>query len=150
MKTIPGLSDDDGTSLIGATLRMYVGNSPHHVMTFPELAELTGEKEGTLRSYVERDPPRMSAPMMMRVFSVLPPEAWARINHRMGFAAPGPLEVDQMASVRRAITVASQFVAEGTAALEDGELDHRERASLARGAEDLIPKLAIVAGGRTN
>jgi len=145
MTTVTGLSDDDVKMLIADTLRLHVGQGRR--LSWDDLAEATGDEARTLRSYVDRDPPRMPSGMMMRVFTVLPPEAFARICRRMGFAAPRMLDVDDDATVRRALTEAAQFVAEGNEAFEDGELDHRERSSLARRAEEMIPKLAIVAGG---
>jgi hypothetical protein len=142
---MPGLSDDDGKMLIADTLRLYVGQGKR--LSWDDLAEATGDEARTLRSYVERDPPRMPGPMLMRVFAVLPPEAFGRVCRRMGFATPRPLDVDGDATVRRALTEAAQFVAEGSEALEDGDLNHRERASLARRAGQMIPKLATIAGG---
>lgn len=145
MTTMVGLDDENGRMLLADTLRLYVGQGKRY--TWDDLATATGDKARTLRSYVESDPPTMPAPTMMRVFSILPPEAFSRVMRRMGFAAARPLDVDDSANVRRALTEASQFVAEGNEALEDGELDHNERARLARRAENMIPKLALVAGG---
>lgn len=90
----------------------------------------------------------MPAPMMMRVFAALPIEAWARINNRMGFAAPAPLDVDDGASVRKAMSGAARLVADGNEYLEDGVLSPRERADLAQKAEALIPQLQVIAGGK--
>nr|WP_218821470.1 hypothetical protein [Sphingomonas laterariae] len=137
-----GLDDENGKILIADTLRLHVGQGKR--TTWADLAEAIGEKERTLRSYVESDPPMMSAVMLMRIFSALPPAAFNRVARRMGFATR-PIEHDAEASVRSALTEASQFVAEGTEAFEDGELDHNERARLARRAEQMIPKLALVA-----
>lgn len=145
MTTMSGFSDDDVKMLIADTLRLYVGHGRR--LSWDDLAAATGDEARTLRSYVERDPPRMPSPMLMRVFAVLPPEAFGRLCRRMGFATPRALDVDDHSTVRRALTEAAQFVAEGNEAFEDGELDRGERASLARRAEQMIPKLALVAGG---
>lgn len=142
MTTTPGLDDENGKILLADTLRLYVGQGKR--MTWDDLADATGDKARTLRSYVESDPPMMPAATFMRVFAALPIEAFNRVSRRMGYSSRA-LDVDHVASVRSALTEASQFVAEGTEAFEDGELDHNERARLARRAEQMIPKLALVA-----
>lgn len=146
MTTMPGLSDDDGKTLIADTLRMFVGQGRR--LSWADLAAATGDDERKLRSYVERDPAAMPAPVMMRVFAVLPPEAWARINMRMGFSAPAPADADDGASVRRALCQASRLVADGNEFLEDGVLTPRERAALADSAIELMPALRVIAGGK--
>ncbi|WP_380873631.1 hypothetical protein ACFB49_42810 [Sphingomonas sp. DBB INV C78] len=143
MTTFVGLDDENGKILLADTLRAFVGLGKR--ITWADLAEATGEKERTLRSYVETDPPMMSGPMLMRIFAALPPEAFGRVARRMGFATPRLLDVDDEATLRHALTEASKFVAEGTEALEDGDLNHIERARLAKRAESAIPKLALVA-----
>ena len=146
MTTMLGLSDDDGKTLIADTLRMFVGQGRR--FSWADLAAATGDDERKLRSYVEREPAAMPAPVMMRVFAVLPPEAWARINLRMGYAAPAPADVDDGASVRRALAQASRLVADGNEYLEDGVLSPNERASLADRAIELMPALRVIAGGK--
>lgn len=143
-----GLSDDDGTQLIADTLRLFVGQGKR--LSWEDLAAATGDDERKLRSYVEKGGPRMPAPVLMRVFAALPPEAWGRINRRMGFAPPAVADIESdAASARQALTATSRFVAEVSEALEDGELDHRERLALARRAEQIIPTLTIIADCRT-
>lgn len=146
MTTMPGLSDDDGKTLIADTLRLFVGQGRR--LSWADLAAATGDDERKLRSYVERDPAAMPAPVMMRVFAVLPPEAWARVNLRMGFAAPALAEADDGASIRRALAKASRLVASGNEYLEDGVLSPTERASLADEAIELMPVLRVIAGGK--
>lgn len=146
MTMMPGLSDDDGKTLIADTLRLFVGHGRR--LSWADLAAATGDDERKLRSYVERDPPAMPGPVMMRVFSALPPEAWARINLRMGFSAPAPIDVDDGASVRRALSQASRLVADGNEYLEDGALSPSERAALADRAIELMPVLRVIAGGK--
>jgi hypothetical protein len=144
MTTIPGISDDDGMQLISETLRMFVGQGRR--FTWDDVAAATGDDVRKLRSYVEKDGPRMPAPVMMRVFAVLPPEAWGRINRRMGYMPPAPADTTaDAATARAALTATSRFVAEASEALEDGELTHIERTQLARRAEQIIPTLHIIA-----
>ncbi len=145
MTNLPGLSDEDGKTLLADTLRMFVGHGKR--LTFAELAQATGDEESKLRSYVDASRAvAMPAPVMMRVFAVLPPEAWARINTRMGFSAPGPIDVDDQHNVRRALTEASRLVTKGNEALEDGRIDHVERERLAAQAMRLLPIIAAMAG----
>jgi hypothetical protein len=150
MNKMPGLSDEDGKTLIADTLRLFVGHGRR--LSWADLAAATGDDERKLRSYVERDPAAMPAPVMMRVFAVLPPEAFGRVAARMGFST-GPLELDDLQGVRNALTETSRLVTQGNEYFEDGELDHVERAQLAEAARNLMPKLAALAGlsgGRPN
>ncbi len=110
-------------------------------MSWADLAERTGDKEGTLRSYVEQSPPAMPAPLMMRVFAQLPAAAWAKINTAMGFCAPPRIDDEEAACMRRALAQASLLVADGNEFLADGIIDPRERAIFSDRAEALIPTL---------
>ncbi|MGW8203004.1 hypothetical protein [Sphingomonas sp. VDB2] len=110
-------------------------------MSWEDLAAATGDKEGTLRSYVEQAPPAMPAPMMMRVFAQLPAAAWAKVNAAMGFCAPPRIEDEETACMRRALAQASQLVADGNEFLADGIIDPREKAMFSERAEALIPTL---------
>ena len=142
MTMMPGLSDDDGKMLIADTLRAFVGLGRR--TSWADLAEATGDDERKLRSYVDKVPAAMPGTVMMRVFAALPPEAWARVNRRMGFTAPGRLDVDDGATLRRAMSAASRLVANGTEALEDGVITPTERANIADQAEQLLPILTAV------
>jgi len=133
------LSDDVGKRIIAEQLRKYVGRGCF--MSWADLAERTGDKEGTLRSYVEQSPPAMPAPLMMRVFAQLPSAAWAKVNAAMGFCAPPRIEDEEAACMRRALAQASMLVAEGNEFLADGIIDPRERAIFSDRAEALIPTL---------
>lgn len=146
MTTMPGLSDADGIQLLGDTLRLYVGQGKR--LSWDDLAAATGDSARKLRSYVEQDAPCMPAPVLMRVFAVLPPEAFGRICMRMGFGPAAPLGVDDDATVRRALTGAARLVADANEYLEDGHLSPLERAALAGKAHDLLPALAVIAGGK--
>lgn len=133
------LSDDIGKRVISDTLRMFVGRGK--AISFEDLASATGDKEGTLRSYVEQNPPSMPAPMMMRVFAQLPAAAWAKVNAAMGFCAPPRIEDEEAACMRRALAQASQLVADGNEFLADGIIDPREKAIFSERAQALIPTL---------
>lgn len=133
------LSDDAGKGVIANTLRMFVGRGK--AVSWEDLAAATGDKVGTLRSYVEPNPPAMPAPTMMRVFAQLPAPAWARVNAAMGFCAPPRIEDEEAACMRRALAQASMLVAEGNEFLADGIIDPRERAIFSDRAEALIPTL---------
>lgn len=144
MTMMPALSDDDVKLLLSDTLRLYVGQGRR--LSWADLAAATGDDERKLRSYVERDPAAMPGPVFMRVFAVLPPDAFGRVANRMGFAAR-PIDVEDHAAVRRTLTAASRFVTKGNEALEDGVIDHRERQELMETATKLMPQIAQIAGG---
>lgn len=145
MTTLPGLSDADVNDAVRTVLRMFVGQG--RMITWAALAAATGDGERKLRAYVEADPPAMPAPVFLRVFAVLPCEA---INMVMRMAAYSvkPLDTDDAATARRALTDTTRFAASLSEALEDGELDHRERAQLADHAAKIIPSLQVIASGR--
>lgn len=137
MKTIDGLSDDDGKTVIADTLRLFVGHGRR--LSWSDLAMATGDDERKLRSYVEGA--CMPSPVMMRVFAVLPPEAWGRINARMGFGAPAPLDANRGVAMRRMLAKVSRLVAQGNEYLEDDILSPREEAEFSRSVEDVMPDL---------
>lgn len=145
MTNLPGLSDDDGKTLIADTLRLHVGQGRR--LSWDDVAQATGDDARKLRSYVERDPPAMPVPVFLRVFAVLPPEAFDRVARRIGFST-GPLEIDDAATVRRGLAQASRLVADGNEYLEDEHLTAAERSALADRAAALLPTLAVIAGGR--
>ena len=139
MEMMPQYSVPNVKTLISDTLRMFVGHGRR--LTWADLATATGDKERKLRSYVETDGPEMPLDVFMRVFNVLPPEAFGRVCRHMGFAQPAPLDADEDCTVRRALSKASRLVANGNEALEDGTIDHRERAQLRQNAEELVTVL---------
>lgn len=143
MKTTGLISVADVKMLIADTLRLFVGHGKR--FSFADLEAATGDKERKLRSYVETDGPEMPLDVFMRVFAVLPPEAFARVSRVMGFAA-APLDVDDEATVRRALSQSARLVADGNEFLEDGKLSPRERAQLSERAAALLPVLQSIAG----
>lgn len=132
--------------LIADTLRLFVGRGRR--LSWADLAIATGDKETTLRSYVAEDGSLMPLDVFMRVFTVLPPEAFARVARHMGFSA-SPSEVDDQATVRRALTKSARLVADANEFLEDGHLTPRERAMLADRAQALLPDLQSIADAKT-
>ena len=144
MTNMRGYSDDDVKMQIADTLRMHVGQGR---LSWEDLALVTGDDPRKLRSYVERDPAAMPFPVFCRVFRVLPPEAFGRVARYMGFSS-GPLETDDSATVRRALSVAARLVADGNEFLEDNELTAAERTQLADRAAQALPILTMIAGGR--
>lgn len=143
MEMLRGFSVPDVKALISDTLRLFVGHNRR--LTWADLAAATGDEERKLRSYVEADGNQMPIDVFMRVFTILPPEAFARVARHMGFST-AVAEVDDEASVRRALTATSKLVAQGNEFLEDGQLSHRERAQLADSAKSLLPTLQAIAG----
>ena len=133
------LSDDNAKRVIADQLRKYVGRGCF--ITWADLAERTQDDERKLRSYVDRDPAAMPAPVMMRVFAQLPAPAWAAVCGAMGFCAPPRIDDEDAACMRRALAQASQLVADGNEFLADGIIDPSERAQFSDRAEDLIPTL---------
>lgn len=147
MEMLRGFSTTDVKAMIGDTLRLYVGHNRR--FTWADLAAATGDEERKLRSYVETDGNQMPLDVFMRVFTILPPEAFARVARHMGFST-AVAEVDDEASVRRVLTATSKLVAQGNEFLEDGQLSHRERAQLADSAKALLPTLQAMAGTSLN
>jgi hypothetical protein len=143
MEMMPDFSVPNVKALISDTLRMFVGHARR--FSWADLATATGDKERKLRSYVEADGPEMPLDVFMRVFAVLPPEAFARVARHMGFGAE-PLEVCPDATVLRALSQSARLVADGNEFLEDGKLTPRERAQLAERASALLPVLQSIAG----
>lgn len=147
MEMLRGFSTTDVKAMIADTLRLYVGHNRR--LTWADLAAATGDEERKLRSYVEADGNQMPLDVFMRVFTILPPEAFARVARHMGFST-AVAEVDDEASVRRVLTATSKLVAQGNEFLEDGQLSHRERAQLADSAKALLPTLQAMAGTSIN
>lgn len=147
MEMMPAYSSDAAKVLIGDTLRMFVGRGRR--LSWADLAAATGDKETTLRSYAADDGSLMPLDCFMRVFSVLPPEAFARVARAMGFSA-SPAEVDDEATVRRVLAQSSRLVADGNEFLEDGRLSHTERLALADRAAALLPAMQAMAGAKTH
>ncbi len=150
MEMMPGFSNPDVKIHIRDTLQMFVGHA--RPVSWARLAELTHDGEGTLatyerrlRSYVEVDGPLMPLDTFMRVFTVLPPQAFARVAARMGFST-SPLEVEVVATVRRAVAACARFAANGAEALEDGHINHVELANLSDEAMALGPVINSIAG----
>lgn len=143
MEMMPEFSVPSVKTLIADTLRLFVGHGRR--ISWADLADATGDKERKLRSYVETDGPEMPLDVFMRVFAILPPEAFARVSRVMGFSA-APLDVDDEATVRRALSQSARLVADGNEFLEDGKLSPRERAQLSERAAALLPVLQSIAG----
>lgn len=143
MEMMPQLSSAAVRALIDDTLRLFVG---HGRLSWADLAAATGDSERKLRSYVEPDGPMMPMDVALRVFAVLPPHAFARVARIIGFTA-APADADGGATMRRVISASAGLVAKGAAALEDGQIDHREMAELRREAEGLLPAIAAVVQG---
>ncbi|RKF23358.1 hypothetical protein D6851_02485 [Altericroceibacterium spongiae] len=143
MEMMPEYSIPSVKRLVADTLRMFVGHGRR--ISWADLAAATGDKERKLRSYVETDGPEMPLDVFMRVFAILPPEAFARVARHMGFSA-APLDLCPDATMLRALAQSARLVAEGNEFLEDGVIDHSERAMLAKRAGDLLPILQSIAG----
>ena len=143
MEMMPGFSGPVVKTQIADTLRLFVGLGKR--LSWEDLAEATGDKERKLRSYVEADAPEMPLEVFARVFNALPTEAFARFARFMGYSA-APLDVDDEATVRRALAQTARLVADGNEFLEDGKLTPRERARLADRANEVLPVLQSIAG----
>lgn len=144
MKTFGLISNGDTKELIADTLRLYVGQGKW--VSWADLADATGDEEGTLRSYVRQDQrPLMPLDVFMRVFAVLPPPAFARVARQMGFAASSAETADETVGVRRTLAKAARLVASGNEYLEDGIISPSERAKLAAEASELLPDVHAMA-----
>ncbi|MEP2103066.1 MAG: hypothetical protein ABJP02_05025 [Parasphingorhabdus sp.] len=146
MEMMPEITTENVKARIADTLRMYVGHGKR--LSFADLAEATGDEERKLRSYVEAGGSLMPIDVMLRVFSVLPPEAFARIARVIGFSA-APLETADIVNVRKVLSQSARLVANGNEYLEDGVLKHTEKAQFATDAAALIPQLQSIAEGGT-
>ncbi|WP_375282920.1 hypothetical protein [Sphingobium yanoikuyae] len=132
-------SEDNAKRVIASALQMFVGRGKF--ISWDDLAAAVDEKAGTLRSYAATPPAAMSAPVMMRVFAILPAAAWAKVNAHMGFCAPPRIEDEETACMRRTLAQLSHLVADGNEYLADGVVDHREKALFSSAAEAIIPTL---------
>lgn len=148
MEMMPDLSDDAAKVLIADTLRMFVGQGKR--LSWYDLATATGDDERKLRSYVDKLPAAMPAPVFMRVFTVLPPEAFARLCNRMGYGAPAHHDgSDAIVTARHAAAKAARLVANLNDYLEDGNFTPRQQAMAADEAAALIPTLQALADTRS-
>lgn len=138
-------SSDDAKTLIADTIRLYVGHGRR--LAYRDVAEALDMKEGTLRSYVAEDPPLMPLDLFMRLFTILPPEAFAKVARQMGFQA-APVETADETTVRHAIAKASKLVAKGAEILEDNVITPKEHADFAAEAASCLPVLQMVASTR--
>ncbi len=142
MEMINGYSSEDAKKLIASTLCLYVGHGKG--LSWDDLAEATGIKSRTLRSYSEAGGSLMPLDTFMTVFTRLPPAAFARVARHMGFSA-SPAEIDDDATVRRVLSQSARLVADGNEFLEDGKLSPSERAILAQRAGELLPAMQSIA-----
>jgi hypothetical protein len=143
MEMMPDLSAASVKMLVSDTLRMFVGHGRR--ISWADLAAATGDEERKLRSYVETGGSVMPFDVAARVFTALPPEAFARVAGRMGYGV-APLDVAPDVALRRGLAQAARFVADGNDYLEDGRLCPREQADLQRAAADLLPVIQSLAG----
>ena len=150
MEMMPDFSNGDVKKHVREILQMFVGHG--RGLSWTRLAELTCDGDSAvqtwerrLRSYVDAAGPLMPLDIFMRVFTVLPGAAFERFSARMGFST-APREIDDEATVRRAIVAAARFAAKGAEALEDGHVSHIERADLANDAMGLGPIINSIAG----
>lgn len=146
MTTCGPVSPDSVKTLIRDTLQLFVGQGRR--FSYADLAAATGDCERKLRGYADADPNMMPLDVALRVFTVLPPEAFARVARAMGLAV-SPLDVDDIATVRDSLIGASRLVADGTEALADGRITPTERAQLGKQAAALMPTLQALANGGT-
>lgn len=146
MTTCGPVSPENVKVLIRDTLQLFVGQGRR--FSYADLAAATGDCERKLRSYADADPNMMPLDVALRVFTVLPTEALARLARLMGVAV-SPLDVDDAATVRASLAGAARLVADGTEAMADGRISHSERAQLGRQAAALLPSLQALANGET-
>jgi hypothetical protein len=143
MEMMPSLSADSAKTLIADTLRLYVGHGRR--IGWADLASATGDSERKLRAYVEADGSMMPIDVALRLFAVLPPDAFARVARAIGFGI-APLDCDDAATLRRAVSQCSRLVADASEALEDGVLSPREKAQLSEAAGSCAVTLQSLAG----
>lgn len=139
-------SSDVAKQLIADTLRLYVGRGKR--LEWADLADATGIKERTLRSYAEPEGPLMPLDVFFAVFPLLPEGALAKVGRDAMGVTIAPMASDDAATVRRGLTQAARLVAQGNEFLEDGILSPHEKAELARSAGELMPTLQQIAGTR--
>lgn len=130
--------------LIADTLRLYVGRGRR--LEWHDLAEATGIKERTLRSYSEPDGPLMPLDVFFLVFPLLPEGALAKVGRDAMGVMISPTPAEDQASIRRALAQTARLVAQGNEFLEDGHISPSERATMARSAGELLPTLQAIAG----
>lgn len=145
MKATTPVCSDNERQRLADTLRLYVGQTRR--VSWAVLADVTGIREGTLRSYVAQGGPEMPWHAISAVFRVLPVQAMNHLLEPMGMVAR-EAEADAGVTLRRALAQSARLVAAGNEALEDGALDHREAAALRRHATELLPVIQSLAEGQ--
>lgn len=144
MKKAAGYCSDDAKHLIAETLRLYVGHG--RALAWADLADAADLKERTLRSYADAAGNEMPLHVFIRVFTLLPPGAFARVARVMGFAA-SEAETEAAATIARAAARSARLAANATEAMEDGKITPREAARLGQEAAELLPVLQSLASG---
>lgn len=144
MKSGALVCSDNERQRLADTMRLYVGQGRR--VSWAALADATGIREGTLRSYVAQGGPEMPWHAISAVFRVLPVQAMNHLLEPMGMVAR-EAEADAGATLRRALAQSARLVAAGNEALEDGAINHIEAADLTRQAADLLPAIQTLAGG---
>lgn len=142
MKIASQFCSEDAKDLIGSTLRLYVGRG--RALAWDDLAEALDIPARTLRSYSEEAGNEMPLHVFVRVFTLLPPGAFARVARVMGFAASAA-EAETSATVARAMAGASRLAANAAEAMEDGRITPSEEARLGAQAADLLPTIQALA-----
>lgn len=143
METVMKISNDAVAVKIEDALRLRVGHGKR--TSFASLAEVTGIKERTLRSYEEGATPTVAG--LLSIGAALGPGFMSDVLGIIGQSAKnGTTDEPQHMPTLCAATAFSSLLAE---ALEDGHVDHREGAAMQPLARALIKLLDPIANGTT-
>lgn len=129
MRNEPLIPHDHAARLIEDALRLRVGRGKRH--SFTGLADATGIPARTLESYVQGATPGLAG--LLTLCAVLGPSFTSDVLAPTGLSATDGSEVEP--EYPRALTVLSEALAALAAALEDGHVDHREKAVLKQAME---------------
>lgn len=140
MKKTTLISQQSADARFARALKLRIGLGKLH--SFASVAEAAQMPERTLRSYAdEENTPPLHA--ILSLFSVLGPGFASDV---LGLASldATPTEHDEPQH-RRALTDLTRFAADLSEALEDGHVDHKERAALRGPAQAVIDLMMPIA-----
>lgn len=135
MSKEPLIPQDVAANAIDRALRLRVGRG--RMYSFSGLSDATGIPTRTLESYVQGSTPGLGA--LLSLCSILGPSFTSDVLNPTGQSAHAH-STDEPEHVR-VITMLGALTAEIGTAMEDGHIDHQEKARLRQSAQTLMEKL---------
>lgn len=145
MEKIALVQQDQANASFARALRLRVGLGKP--MSFAQLAEVSGLSERTLRAYADM---QCSPPLhaVLSICSALGAGFASDILGPAGMAAQ-LTEADEP-DHQRAVSCLARMAGDLSEALEDGHVDHRERALLRAPAQRIVDLMLPIANGAEN